>query len=112
MTAPVPSSSPTVFEGGAKREVVSEACEMICPTALFQVAAIYSEGELRYGRWNWAHGMPTWTIFRHLFRHLLLWKRGDRTESHLAKVLWGVCTLIHYESECECHKVFDGGQLP
>ena len=93
----------TTFENGGKRVVVAEAFEQICPSAELEVAKIYAEGELRYGAYNWAKGSPQHNIIRHMKRHLNLWLSGDRSEAHLAKVLWGVMSLIHYETKCKCH---------
>lgn len=76
----------------------------ICPIALSRLAKIHTEGDERYGRDNWTAvtDMEKFKIdvWDHLMRHQFLYLSGDRKEDHLAKMVWGLNALMHYESKC------------
>jgi len=83
----------------------------MCPTAQRQLAAVFSEGAERYffehqvNGGFFKYGLPVWDVRNHLENHYNLWQLGDASENHLAKMLWGVVTLIHLTSGCKCHLV-------
>ena len=79
--------------------------DLICPVALLRLAAIYKEGSLKYGDVNWCGGMPISETLNHAERHLQLYKAGDQSEDNLAKVLWNIMAIMHFESKCQHHKV-------
>lgn len=50
---------------------------------------------------NWKQGVNDEEYQRerleHAMRHLMLWTNGDRTEDHLAKVMWFCATQLELE---------------
>lgn len=85
----------------ARTEKVAGGKRYIPLSALEAVGAVFLEGVPKYGEWNWKQGagdkayqMERW---EHASRHLQLWAEGDRTENHLAKVMWFCATQIELE---------------
>lgn len=95
------------FISGAVRSADADdvRLDLICPTGLLRLAAIYKEGSDKYGDTNWCRGIPISNLLNHLKRHLSLWEKGDREEDHLAKVAWGVFGIMHYQDKCTHHEV-------
>lgn len=72
--------------------------DLIPPLMLKRLAAIYEEGAKKYGQAKYIEKpLPYSVIVNHLLNHLNLWISGDRKEDHLAKVLWGVTSLMVLE---------------
>ena len=76
----------------AKTEKVSPGIDQIPFESLEALGDIFVEGEEKYGRDNWKRGVDDIPFqrerARHARRHLYLWVNGDRSEPHLAKVMW------------------------
>ena len=79
--------------------------------SILRLGAIFIEG-LRYGRDNWKKGVNDKEYqeerLEHAMVHLIKWKEGDRTEDHLAKVMWFCTTqleLERLENESRTHSV-------
>jgi hypothetical protein len=91
---------------GATRSADAEGIrfDLICPTALRRVAAIYHEGAVQHGVNNYCQGLPIADTIHHAINHLQLFLQGDRSEDHLAKVAWGMFTSMHFESACLHHR--------
>lgn len=68
--------------------------------SILELGKIFVEG-LRYGRDNWKKGVYDKTYqeerLEHAMLHLLKWKEGDRSEQHLAKVMWFCATQLELE---------------
>lgn len=78
--------------------------DLIPPLILERLAAIYEEGAQRYGEAKYLEKpLPYSIVYNHLMNHLMLWAKGDVSEDNLAKVMWGVATLMVYE---DLHKNF------
>lgn len=60
---------------------------------LRELAKVYKEGELHYGRHNWRSGLPDSNIIDHMLDHLASFISGDRTEPYMAKVAWAAIAL-------------------
>jgi hypothetical protein len=77
--------------GKAKSDKLGLGLVFIPFYSIYRIGKIFIEG-LRYGRDNWRKGIydSVWQEERleHALNHLLLWKEGDRSEDHLAKVAW------------------------
>jgi len=79
----------------------------ICPAMEMELAKVCAEGDKNYGEWNWTNlGKVPIERFRrdavkHSMRHLSLYRSGDRSERHLAKVIWGMMVLIHFDKNCK-----------
>lgn len=84
----------------AKTDKLLLGLTMIPFYPLFRLGKIFVEG-LRYGRDNWKQGVNDKEYqderLNHALRHLFLWKEGDRSEDHLAKVMWFCATQIELE---------------
>jgi hypothetical protein len=120
-TTPTPmSNTPTtqrLVTDAATSEIIFEIAgiDQIPFSALQRLGAIFAEGELKYGRYNWRkitdNGDERLAYFReryrHAVRHLTLWfeeREGLRQpsgEDHLAKVGWFVVTTIERERLAE-----------
>lgn len=68
--------------------------------SLLNLGKIFIEG-LRYGRDNWKKGVNDKEYqeerLEHAFNHLIKYKEGDRSEDHLAKVMWFCTTQLELE---------------
>ena len=87
------------FESGATRssDADLERYDLMSPFAAQRAAKIYAEGALVHGDRNWEKGIPIEVCLNHLERHLILWKMGDRSEDHLAKIRVNADFIMHYE---------------
>jgi len=89
----------------AKTEKLSPGIEQIPFEALEACGEIFAEGEIKYGRDNWKKGLNDQEYqterCRHAIRHLMKWANGDRSEPHLAKVMWFCVTQIWTEKQSE-----------
>jgi len=88
-------------EAQARTEKVNGGKRYIPLSALEALGAVFEEGALKYGEHNWKNGvgdrayqMERW---EHADTHLRKWVEGDRTENHLAKVMWFCATQIELE---------------
>lgn len=80
--------------------------DLIPPLVLRELAAIYEEGAKKYGPSKYIEKpLPFSVLLNHLTNHLNLYCSGDRTEKHLAKVLWGVATMMTLERLIEDHRL-------
>lgn len=95
----VNSSKEEKFSSGARREVLEYKYDTIPPCAMRRLAKVYYEGAQRYGDVNWQKGIPSSNLINHAVNHLMLWLEGNRDEDHLAKVVWGMFTLMYNESK-------------
>jgi hypothetical protein len=84
----------------AKTDKVSTGLTLIPFHSLFALGKIFVEG-LRYGKDNWKKGVGDKEYqeerLEHALTHLSLWKEGDRSEAHLAKVAWFCFTQLELE---------------
>lgn len=87
----------------AKTEKVSPGIDQIPFESLEALGEIFAEGEEKYGRDNWKKGIGDRPYqeerARHALRHLYLWVNGDRSEPHLAKVMWFCVTQIWLDKQ-------------
>lgn len=84
----------------AKSDKVETGLVLIPWYSILELGKIFIEG-LRYGRDNWKKGVNDKEYqeerLEHAMLHLLKWKEGDRTEQHLAKVMWFCATQLELE---------------
>lgn len=101
--------------GGCRVPLGAFAFNLICPTALRELAKIYDEGERKYPFDNpdvlgstWLRGLPADDTLNHLINHLQIAMMGGNEEGgpivHLAKVAWNCFALIHYLTRCNHHR--------
>jgi hypothetical protein len=100
------------FSTGARRSTDADdvRLDLICPTGLLRLAKIYNEGAVKYGDTNYTKGIPIANLLNHGEKHLALWKSGDRSEDHLAKVAWAMFSAMHMNSNCKHHMTIIGNQ--
>lgn len=96
------------FETGARRDVQAgkPRFDLIPVGPLTRLAELYARGAEKYGDHNWQKGMPYRRVYASLFRHLMQWATGDRSEDHLAAVVFNAFALMFYEGEVKA------GRLP
>lgn len=72
--------------------------DLIPTLALKRVAELYARGATKYGDSNWQLGQPFSRMTESMERHLHAWKQGERTEDHLAALVFGALGIMHFES--------------
>lgn len=84
------------------------------PNAIKELTLALTEGTEKYGRMNWAKGMPPEEIVDSLLRHLMAWRSGEMVDpdskskaTHLAKVLSNALMLC----ELHGHRFYTEGDL-
>lgn len=87
------------FASGAVRDTVEgkPRYSLIPVKALRRWADLMARGASKYGERNWELGMLTSRFLDSGMRHLFSYLEGDRTEDHLAAVLFNVGAMIHFE---------------
>lgn len=88
------------FSTGSHRgsEAGKPRYDLIPHEALYRLAMLYSRGTA-YGEDNWRLGQPLRRVYSSLFRHLMAWASGDRSEDHLAAVIWNAISLMIHEQD-------------
>ena len=91
-------SHPKIDKNKPSSEILSPGIDQIPFESLEELGAIFAEGEKKYGRGNWkkdpSNNKYNAERTRHALRHLFLYANGDRSENHLAKVMWFCCTTL------------------
>jgi dATP/dGTP diphosphohydrolase len=99
------------FETGAKRDTQTDKprYDLISPFALKRVADLYAKGAIKYDEHNWTKGMPFSRFFASLMRHAMQFAQGDKTEDHLAAVIFNALSIIHFQEvgRTELDDMFD-----
>lgn len=87
------------FPSGAKRDTQENKprYDLISPFALTRLAHLMSRGAEKYGEHNWSKGMPISRFYSSGLRHLMQFALGDKSEDHLAAVLFNIMAIIHFE---------------
>jgi hypothetical protein len=62
---------------------------------LLRLAQHFENGATKYADRNWEKGIPLSHYIDSAFRHLVKFMGGDRSEDHLAAILWNVFCFIH-----------------
>ena len=88
------------FDTGARRDTQEgkPRFDLIPVTALERVALLYARGAEKYDAWNWSKGMPFSRFLASLLRHAFAYMRGDRSEDHLAAVVFNALAVMHFET--------------
>lgn len=91
---------------GAKSSTIDcEGVGQIPWESLKQLGAIFKEGEAKHGRGNWKKAVSDIPYqqerWEHAERHLRLYNEGDRSENHMAKVMWYACVQIWWDHKWE-----------
>lgn len=96
------------FDTGSVREpaVGKGRFDLIPAYSILRLAQHYENGAQKYADRNWELGLPLNRFIDSAFRHLNQFLSGDRTEDHLAAIMWNVAGYIWTE-----RKILDG-ELP
>lgn len=84
----------------AKSDVLGTYMDQIPVESLIELGKIFGEGMLKYGENNWQQNVTDEyrkERIRHAIRHLMLYANGDRSENHVAKVMWFASTEIYHQ---------------
>lgn len=89
------------FDTGAVRDAASGKgrFDLIPMYVLKRLAVHYENGARKYADRNWEKGIPLHRYVDSAFRHLAAFMDGDRTEDHLAAILWNVAGYVWTERE-------------
>lgn len=88
------------FETGAQRSTDKDQVrfDLISPTALTRLAAVYRNGAEKYGEHNWEKGMDIAEILNHVIAHIYNYLDGRVSlEDDLAHAAWGLFAAMHME---------------
>lgn len=75
--------------------------ELISPFALTRISKWYELGAQKYADRNWEKGMPYSRYTGSMFRHLIAWMKGDKSEDHLAAIAWNAMAIMHHQERNE-----------
>jgi len=101
------------FESGMVRDTQEgkPRYDLIPVGPLRRVADLYARGAIKYDDNNWMKGQPYSRAYASLFRHVIGWREGDRTEDHLAGVIFNAMALMYYEdNKPELDDLFEGNK--
>ena len=73
--------------------------DLIPSQPLERLAIWYEKGGKKYTDNNWKKGQQWSLCLNSLIRHVNEWKKGDRSEDHLAAIAWRAFALMYYEDE-------------
>lgn len=73
--------------------------DLIPVDPLTRLAHLYARGAEKYDDNNWMKGQPMSRVYASLFRHMIAWRQGDKTEDHLAAVCFNAMALMYYEDK-------------
>jgi len=87
------------FETGSRRDTQNgkPRYDLIPTGPLTRLAHLYARGAEKYDDWNWVKGQPMSRVYASMFRHMIAWREGDKSEDHLAAVAWNAFALMHFE---------------
>lgn len=92
------------YATGARREPLKDEkgrYDLIPPGPLHRLAVHYARGAKKYADRNWEKGLPLGRYVDSAKRHFDQFLSGDRSEDHLAAVLWNVCGLMWTEARIQ-----------
>ena len=91
------------FETGSLRDTDEgkPRYDLISTVGLTRVAQLMAKGAEKYGERNWELGQPTSRFYASMFRHMMAWANGERTEDHLAAVVFNAMGIMHMEERVE-----------
>lgn len=75
--------------------------DLLSPIALKRVALLLARGAEHYGERNWEKGQPMSRFLSSMLRHAQDYQLGDRTEDHLAAVVYNAFGMMHFEGNDE-----------
>lgn len=94
------SGNKETFPSGAMRDSQEGKTryDLIPILPLKRLSDLYARGAVHYSEFNWMAGMPYSRFYASILRHLFQWAAGEKTEDHLAAVVFGCFSIMHFES--------------
>jgi hypothetical protein len=96
-----PTGARKTFETGAVRDTGGGKgrFDLIPSYPILRLAQHYENGAVKYSDRNWEKGIPLHCFMNSAEHHINLFKEGDRSEDHLAAVLWNIAGYLWTEKE-------------
>jgi hypothetical protein len=92
----------TSISGGVRESAAGKGRFDLIPARPYKRLAVhYEAGSLKYEPRGWEKGLPLARFLDSLERHLNAFKAGDRTEDHLAAIIWNAFGYIETEARVE-----------
>jgi len=87
------------FSTGAVRDTADDKPrpDLYSPFAEERVGEWLRLGAVKYSEHNWEQGIPNSRCFASLRRHVMRYQQGDRSEDHLAAVIFNAMAIAHNE---------------
>lgn len=87
------------FSTGAVRDTADDKPrpDLFSPFAEERVGQWLRLGAVKYSERNWEKGIPNSRCFASLRRHVMRYQQGDRSEDHLAAIIFNAMAIIHNE---------------
>jgi len=87
------------FASGAVRDTDNDKPrpDLISPFMLERLGRWMKAGMEKYGENNWQKGIPVSRCVASLYRHLMYYMQGDRSEDHLMGIIANAAFVAHYE---------------
>lgn len=82
---------------GAKDTKFPAKFSLIPARGLQRLAITCGEGFLKYGQGNWLNGFKETELIDHVEAHLAEYKKGDKSEDHIAHATWNMFALMHIQ---------------
>ena len=87
--------------GATRNKITSHRHDLLIWEFLDLMASVMAEGVPSHGEDNWKQGFdnPGRDIWNHVHNHHRLYRKGDRSEPHLAKMDIGCMFQWHFDNE-------------
>lgn len=90
-------------EGGVKYDGEKARFDLLPPSAIKQIAEVYTMGAKKYADRNWEKGIKWGRIYAAAQRHLHAFWDGEDNDPesglcHLAHAAWGILALLVYKT--------------
>ena len=87
------------FPSGAVRDTDNDKPrpDLVSPFMLERLGRWMKAGADKYGEHNWQKGIPVSRCVASLYRHLMYYMQGDRSEDHLMGIIANAAFIAHYE---------------
>lgn len=82
---------------GNKNSAFPAKFSLIPARGLHRLAVTCGEGFLKYGQGNWLNGFKETDLIDHIEAHLAEYKKGDKSEDHIAHLTWNAFALMHIQ---------------
>lgn len=101
------SGSRDRFETGSQRDARAGKgrFDLLPPRCIRRLAELYERGSVKYTDWNWAKGQPLSRTLDSMLRHAFDYSAGDKSEDHLAAVVFNAFMLMYTEEQVEQGKL-------